>query len=408
MKTNICCRICRSDRLRLWLDLGTMPLANSFVAREKMLEVEASYPLQVFFCEDCGLSQLGAVVSPEVLFRDYVYFTSSMPRAPEHFRNYANEAVDRFSKPGGLVVEIGSNDGILLMAVKERGVRVLGVDPALNIARVANERGIETIADFFSERLAADIVQKYGQADVLIGNNVVAHIDDHHDLLRGVRVLLKPEGAFIFEVPYLADMFERLAFDSIYHEHLSYLSIRPLSRLAEAHQMEIFGVETFPVQGKSIRVFVGLAGKHPVAPSVDEFLELEHRMGLGEFRSYRELSSRIQEMRSEVVSILNDLKRQGRRIAAYGAPARGNTILNYFGLGPDLLDYATEELPTKIGRFTPGTHIPVVPIGESRKNPPDYYLLLAWNYLGAILEKEQAFRERGGKFILPVGEVRTV
>ena len=392
--------------MREFLNLGEHPLDNAIVSREKLAEPEMRYPLRVLFCQECGLSQLGEVISPKILFRDYVYLTSGMPRVSEHFRNYANDIVDRFSRPGGLVVEIGSNDGILLAAVKERGTRVLGIDPALNIAKVANDRGVETIPDFFSQHLATDIARKYGQADVVIGNNVVAHIDDHHDLLRGVITFLKPDGAFIFEAPYLLDMFERLAFDSIYHEHLSYLSIRPLRRLMQDHEMEIFDVRMFPVQGESIRVFAGLAGKHAIMPSVAKFLELEEKSGLDDFESYQELSSRIQQLKSEVVSTLHDFKRQGKRIAGYGAPARGNTILNYYGIGPDMLEYATEELPTKIGRFTPGTHIPVIHVEESRKNPPDYYLLLAWNYLDAVLEKERAFRERGGKFILPVGETR--
>ena len=408
MKTISMCRICRSSRVGLWLDLGETPLANAFLAKEDLDKPEARFPLRVMFCEACGLSQLGDVVEPETLFRDYVYFTSAIPRVPEHFRNYANEAVDRFAGANGFVVEIGSNDGILLRAAKERGARVLGVDPAKNIARVANERGIPTIAEFFSEALAAKIASEYGRADIIIGNNVVAHIDDHHDLMRGVTSLLSDGGAFIFEAPYLVDMFERLAFDSVYHEHLSYLSLRPLARLMAEHGMEIFDVKTFPVQGKSLRAWAGRIGRHPIMPAVSEFLAHEHSFGLDAIASYHELAKKIATLKRDVVATLADLKTRGARIAAYGAPARGNTILNYYGIGRELLDHATEELPTKIGRYTPGSHLPIIHIDESRKNPPDYYFLLAWNYRDAVWEKEGAFRERGGKFIFPIGEERII
>lgn len=403
MKTNLACRICRSDRLALFLDLGEQPLANALLDREALEKPEPRYPLRVFFCENCNLAGLREIIRPEVLFRDYVYFTSAMPRVPEHFRKYAEEAVRRFTvSPDDLVLEIGSNDGILLSAIKDR-VRVLGVDPALNIAKVANECGVPTIAEFFDESLARRIREEHGPAAVIIGNNVVAHIDDHHDLLRGVKALLRHDGAFILEAPYLLDMFDRLAFDSIYHEHLSYLAIRPLARLAEEFGMEIFDAKLYPVQGKSIRVFIGHKGAHPVAPAVGELVAWEIKRGLNRYETYQALAVNIHNLRETVRTMVYALKAKGARLAAYGAPARGNTLLNYFGLGRDVLEYATDELPSKVGRYTPGSHLPIIHIKEARNNPPDYFLLLAWNYRDAVLEKEAQFRGRGGKFIIPVG-----
>ncbi len=405
MKTNTHCRMCKNKNLKLFFDLGETALANSFLPKEALDKPEPKYPLRVFFCENCGLSQLVDVVEPEILFKNYVYFSSGMPVLPEHFKNYSEEVVNSFMKSkDDLVVEIGSNDGLLLNAVKNFGARVLGVDPAKNIAKIANERGVETIAEFFNEKLAGEIVKKYGKAKVIIGNNVVAHINDHHDLIRGISNLLEDDGVFIFEVPYLVDMFENYTFDTIYHEHLSYLSVKPLTKLFNQFGMELFDVKIFPMQGNSIRGYAGKIGRHRVLKSIEELLKKEEAMGLNDFSTYLKLANDIAEMKKKVFEILNNLKKQGKKIAAYGAPAKGNTLLNYFGIGPEILDYATEALPSKIGLYTPGTHIPVVNIEEARKNPPDYYLLLAWNYKDAILEKEKDFREGGGKFIVPVGK----
>lgn len=409
IKPHTLCRICGSEKLIPFLDLGEQPLANAFLAEADLSRPEPRYPLRALFCENCGLSQLGETVSPEVLFRQYVYFSSGMP-SEKHFRAYAEEVRSRFiNDSGDLVVEIGSNDGHLLRPLRDFGSRVLGVDPARNIAAAANQQGVETIVDFFSEKLARGIRAQYGAARVILANNVVAHIDDHHDLIRGVRELLHPQGIFIFEAPYLLDMFENLAFDSIYHEHLSYLSVRPLARLLGEHGLEIFEVKMTPAQGNySLRVYVCKKGARPAQSSVAEFLAMEKGSGFGDLSVYRDLASRIANLKEDTVETVSSLKKRGKRIAAYGAPARGNTLLNYFGIGRDALEYATEELPSKIGLYTPGMKVPVVDVREARKNPPDYYLLLAWPYQNVILEKEKAFREKGGKFIVPIGDTRII
>ena len=408
VRTQTTCRICHGKELAEFLDLGAQPLANALLAKDDLGEPEPTYPLRVLYCKECGLCQLGEVVDPEILFRDYVYFSSGMPSSP-HYMAYADEVVSRFiTSPEDSVVEIGSNDGHLLAEIQKKGVKVLGIDPARNIAREASVRGIETLPEFFSETIARKVREERGTARVIIGNNVVAHIDDHHDLIRGISVLLADGGIFILEAPYLVDMFENLTFDTVYHEHLSYLAVRPLQKLFAQFGMEIFDVKVSPVQGNSLRVYTCKRDAHPIQGSVNALVKKELDLGLDKFSSYEKLADSITQLRDDVRSSVMMLKQEGKRIACYGAPAKGNTLLNYFALGNDILDFATEELSSKIGFFTPGTHIPIVHITEARKAPPDYYLLLAWNYKDVILKKETSFRERNGKFIMPVGSSRII
>lgn len=406
IKQNSKCRICSSDELEEFLSLGEMPLANSFLKKEDFSK-EKSYPLRISFCHNCNLVQLMDVVNPDLLFLDYVYFYSKMPAASKYFIDYADYVSKEFVSDGkkDLVVELGSNDGLLLEAFQNRGcAKVLGIDPAKNIAEFASQKGIPTIADYFSQPLAISVSADYGKAKVIIGNNVVAHIDDHHELLKGVSELLDEDGVFILEVPYLTDMFENLAYDSIYHEHLSYLAVAPLQKLFQQYGMEIFDVQMKKRQGRSIRVFTCKSGQKPISSSVGVFLNIEKAMGLNKAENYHKLAQKIKASKEKLVSTLGDFKNKGFSIAAYGSPARGNTILNYCQIGPDILDFATEELLSKIGLYTPGMHISVMDIKEARKNTPDYYLMLAWNYKDAILEKEAEFVKNGGKFVLPIGD----
>lgn len=408
IRTQTKCRICRHEKLVEFLNLGMQPLANSFLPNIAAAGQELMYPLWVMYCTECSLCQLGEVIDPEILFRDYIYFSSGMPSSP-HYTAYAVEVVDRFiTSPNDMVVEIGSNDGHLLAEIQKKGIAILGVDPARNIATQASAKGIETLPEFFSEQLAHEIRKERGAAQVIIGNNVVAHIDDHHDLVRGVAALLSETGVFIFEAPYLADMFENLTFDTVYHEHLSYLALRPLQKLFEQFGMEIFDAQIFPVQGNSLRVYACKKGAYAVKPAVAILAQREINMGFDKLSSYQKLGQRIERLKNDVYRTVLAFKQEGKTIAAYGAPAKGNTLLNYFGLGADTLSFATEELPSKIGLLTPGTHIPILHIDDVRKNPPDYYLLLAWNYKDVILQKEKEFRDQGGKFIMPVGPVRII
>ncbi len=406
IKKNLACRACGSSKLEEFLSLGKTPPANAFL-KKKDFNKERSFPLRLGVCRSCKLVQLLDVVSKEHLFSHYVYFFSAMPTASNHFGVYAQDIAKRFIKnqASDLIVELGSNDGLLLKSFQESGCqRVLGIDPAKNIAKFANEQGVPTLAHFFSHKLASKVSRTEGKAQVIIGNNVVAHIDDWQDLAKGVDELLAQDGVFIFEAPYLMDMFENLAYDSIYHEHLSYLSVAPLVRFFKKYRMNVFDVQPSQRQGNSIRVFVSRLGEYKILPSVKKFLDKEKRAGLGRLSSYHALAKRIQASRNQLVATIQDLKNKKMRIAAYGAPARGNTLLNYGNIGPKLIDFATEELPLKIGLYSPGMHIPVKHIEDARKNHPDYYLLLAWNYKDQILKKEPEFIKQGGKFIVPVGD----
>lgn len=410
------CRICGSKNLTKFLDLSKQPLANAFLENKDDFKAEKKYPLAVYFCHDCNLAQLLDVIDKKILYRNYIYFTSGIISIlltanlsrDNHFFIYARDVLKRFLKKRDFVVEIASNDGAMLSVFQKQGCRVLGIDPAVNIAQVANQRGIETLAEFFDEKISRKIVRRYGQAKAIIANNVVAHIDDHHSLVRGIKELLAPQGIFIFEAPYLADMFENLTYDTIYHEHLSFLAVRPLKKLFEQFGLEFFDIEIQPVQGKSLRGFVCHQGVYPARPSVEQLVEGELKMGLEQLGTYLDLAERVKAQKNKLVAVLKDLKAKGKKISAYGAPAKGNTALNYCQIAPDLIDYAVDDLPIKQNRYTPGMRIPVVDRAYAAANPPDYYLMLAWNYADAILKKEKEFRKNGGKFIIPVEGVKIV
>lgn len=402
------CRICKSKNVELFLDLGMQPLANSFLKQEKGFQTESKFPLAAYFCNDCSLAQLLDVVDKKQMFSDYIYFSSGMPKLSDHFKRYAEDVIDRFLKPDDLVVEIASNDGILMKFFQDSGFKALGIDPAANVVKTAEKIGVETIVDFFSESLAQKLANSKGKAKAILANNVVAHIDDHHDLAKGVSKLLSEEGVFVFEAPYLIDMFENLTYDTIYHEHLSFLSVRPLQKLFSQYGMELFDIQIHPVQGKSIRGFVGKRGRHKIEKSVSDLVSKELEMKLDKFETYLALAERVREQKKKLLEILTELKAKGKKIAAYGAPAKGNTMLNFCGIGAEFLDYALEDLPAKQGLFTPGMHIPTKDSIFAHSHLPDYFLMLAWNYEKPILEKEKAFRDAGGKFIVPVEGVRIV
>jgi SAM-dependent methyltransferase len=384
------------------------PLANSFLKNSDEFPTEKKYPLEVYFCHSCNLTQLLDVVDKKEMFSNYIYFSSGMPKLSDHFRLYAEDIMKRFLKHGDFVVELASNDGILLKFFQDAGYKVLGIDPAENVVKIAEKIGVHTLVDFFSQNLAKKVATEYGQAKVIMANNVVAHIDDHHDLAKGLGELLAEDGVFVFEAPYLVDMFNNLTYDTIYHEHLSLLSIRPLIKLFENFGLELFDVEIHPVQGQSLRSFVGRKGKHPVTPNVKKYIDLELSMGLDKLETYQTLAKRVENQKIQLTELLGKLKSEGKKVAAYGAPAKGNTMLNYLGIGTDILDYALEDLPAKQNMYTPGMHIPTVDAVHAHSFEPDYYLMLAWNYEKPILEKEKQFLAKGGHFIIPVEGIRLV
>lgn len=400
------CRICGSAKLFQFLNLGETPLADAFVERENLSKPESRHPLDVAVCENCSLVMLLNIVPPEALFGDtYAFYTSGSPQAVIHFRKYAHEVMDRFpSLAKKLTIDIASNDGVLLRPLKEMGAKVLGVEPAKNVAVVANAAGIETITEFFNSKTAEKILKERGSAGLILANNVIAHVDDVLDFVKGVKTLLDPEGVFIFEAQYFPNLLFKNQFDNVYHEHHSFYSLRPLKLLMEKSGLKIFDVEEVDTQGGSLRVFVKHPdGPHKTQPIVEEMIRKEIEMKLNLNEPYANLAVRVEGIKKELIQILSDLKKQGKKIVGYGAPAKGNTLLNFCGIDARYVDYIVDKTYFKHGKFTPGTHIPVFPTEKIEEDGhPDYYLLLVWNYAPGILKQEEEFRKKGGKFIIPI------
>jgi hypothetical protein len=396
------CRVCQQTTVEKFLSLGPTPLANRFLTREQLEETEPSFPLDVYFCHTCGLVQLIDVVPAEVLFHDYPYLTGVSSPMRTHFAALAEEVAHEYHVgPGSLVVDIGSNDGTLLSGFRRFGPKVLGVEPAANVATMANAAGIETISQFFDPALAKEIARTRGPAQVILATNVFAHVHALDHFLLGVGAMLSQEGVLVIEVPYLVDMLNSNEFDTIYHEHLSYFAVRPMVALFTRFGMGIVGLKRLRVHGGSIRVAVQKS-RAPQAPVVAQILNEEEERGLDSMDTYRDFAERVRVIGGELVDLLRSLKARGKRTVGYGAPAKGNTLLNFCKIGTEILDYVIDATPSKHGRYTPGMHIPVFPETRFRSDRPDYALLLAWNYADDILKKEVAFRERGGKFIIPI------
>jgi D-mycarose 3-C-methyltransferase len=370
---------------------------------------EEKFPLDVFVCRSCWHAQLVDVISKETLFSHYLYFSTTTRTTPAHFGALAREVVDQHTGRGDFVVEIGSNDGVLLRAFEGSGRRILGVEPASNVAESARKQGIPTMNRFFTPEVAEAIARDLGKARVILANNVVGHIDDLQGLVKSVRSLLAEDGTWIFEVPYLVDLLERNEFDTVYHEHLSYFAVAPAKRMLERGGLALADVRYFPIHGGTIRLYARHAAAVG-APSAEaqKFLAREKELKLDSMAPYEAHAKRVQQLRVELRGMVSDLKRQGKRIVGYGAPAKGNTLLNYAGLGPDDIEYLQDTTPVKQGLFSPGMHIPVVPPERFQKDNPDVALMLAWNYEPEILAKEAEWRKRGGKFIVPIPMPRLV
>lgn len=397
------CRICKSTTLVEFLSLGQQPHCNSFLRAGQLNDQEPCWPLDLMYCVDCHLVQLSCVVDPTLMFRNYIYVSGTTKTLNEHFRRSAADLVAEFQvQRNSLVVDIGSNDGTFLRHFKDLGMRVIGVDPATNIATIANERGIETVNDFFSEGLARQIRDEKGPATLVTAAGVFFHIDDMDDVCRGVYELLDDGGVFHVQAIYLGSMLEQTSFDNVYHEHVSYYTLGPLIHLFERFNMTVFHVAHSPIHGGSLLVYVCKRAAHPVRSSVPQQLAYERAMRWNTLEPYLEFAQRVQRVRAKLVDMLRELKSNGKRVAAYGAPAKGNTLLNYCRIGTDLLEYAVEANPLKIGLYTPGMHIPVIDEAEAMKSPPDYFLLLPWNFKEELMRKNQEYRGNGGKFIIPI------
>ncbi|KIL97705.1 Methyltransferase [Paramagnetospirillum magnetotacticum MS-1] len=404
------CRLCGSAHLTEVVKLAPTPPANAFVPALELDTAQERFPLDVFFCEDCAHVQLLDVVDPRVLFEHYVYVSGTSPVFVKHFEDYAAFVMERF-KPvsGGLVLDIGSNDGTLLSFFQKAGMRVLGIDPAQEISAEATSRGIPTICGFFGADKGAEIAASHGKTEVITANNVFAHIDDLSGVVDGVRGLLSPSGVFVFEVSYLVDVFENTLFDTIYHEHLDYHSVGPLVRFFAAKGMELVEAIRVGSHGGSLRGIAQLKnGPHKVGSSVAEALALEQKLGLDKAATLAKFAADIEALGAELNGLLKTLKAQGKRIGGFGAPAKATTLMYHFGIGPDLVDFIIDDSPLKQGLYSPGMHIPVVSSADGFAQKPDYLVILAWNFAKAIVDKNAAFRDAGGKFIIPIPKVEVV
>lgn len=387
----------------MFLSLGEQPHCNSFLSRDDLNSKELHWPLNLLYCRNCHLVQLDCVVDPELMFSRYVYVSGTTSTLREHFRVTARDLLARFTPPAdALVVDVGSNDGTFLAGFKALGLGTLGVDPATNIARLANERGIETVNDFFGEAVARRIRAERGPAHLMTAAGVFFHIDDMDDVCRGVYELLDDRGVFHIQAIYLGAMLEQTSFDNVYHEHVSYYTLRPLMHLLERFGLAVFDVGFSPIHGGSLMVYACKQGAYPVGESIGRLLADEHAKGWDTLAPYQDFARRVEHLRADLLALLRELKAAGKRIAAYGAPAKGNTLLNYCRIGTDLLDYVAERAPLKIGLFSPGMHIPVIDETEAMSNPPDYFLLLPWNFSEELLAKNQIYRDHGGSFIIPI------
>lgn len=406
------CRMCSGTNFHKFLNLSKTPPADQFIFAEQLTEPEESYPLEVVVCESCSLVQLNYVVPPEILYcNNYPYESSTTKAGRSHWGEFAATTVRLLAlKQKDLVVDVGSNVGVLLQMFRDNGTSVLGVDPAANIAEIANKNGIETIAGFFSSETARCIVATKGQASVITGTNVFAHIDDLHDFMQATDILLNQKGVLIIEAPYFLELLQNLEYDTIYHEHLSYLSLKPMKRFFERFGMEVFEVQRRDIHGGSFRVFVRRRGasERPVSGVVAELLAAEEYAKAYDHATLDKFARDVARNRDDLRHLLLDLKRSGKSIVGVSAPAKGMTLLNYCGIDADMLDFVAEKSKLKIGRYTPGGHIPVVSDEVLLERQPDYALLLAWNFAEEIMNNLKQFSDRGGKFIIPIPNPKIV
>jgi len=404
-KSAVECRLCSSNKLTKFLDLGHHPPSDQFQKEENLNTPIKFYPLDVHICDKCGFIQLGYIVDPKILYQDnYPYESSTTATGKKHYHDFASSVVKDYNfGPNDLAVDIGSNVGVLMEGFKLLGLKINGVDPAPNICAIAEQRGIPTINDFFGKNAAEKIVNAKGQASVITGTNVFAHVDDLNTFMQAIQILLHPsKGIFVIEAPHLLHLIESLEYDTIYHEHLSYISIEPLIPFFEKFNMEIIKVEQKDIHGGSIRIFVSQLNNYPIHKSVSNVLSLETQAKLRDIVSLKEFAKRVESNKNELCVLLYKLKSEGKRIVAVSAPAKGMTLLNYCKLDRQVLDYVTEKSHLKIGSYTPGGHIPIYPDSKLLEDMPDYALLLAWNFATEIMKNNQEYIDRGGKFIVPI------
>lgn len=401
------CLLCQSDKVDAFLNLGDTALANQFLRKGQLRSREDKYPLRVGFCRCCGHVQLMESVPPRAMFENYLYISSASDTLVGHLLDLSDILVRRYRLgPADLVIDIGCNDGTLLREFQRHGVRPLGVDPARNLAEFASGGGIARYTDLFTASTAQDIVSKWGPASLVTATNTFPHIQNLDDFIQGIKTVLKPQGVLVIEMHYLFDLIDQLAFDTIYHEHVSYWALGPMQRLFERHGMNVVDAERVPIHHGQLRVHVQRQGEGAVHSRVAEIIAAEKAAKLDNFETYERFAERVQKIKKDLREKLAEFAQKGQQVAGYGAPAKGNTLLGFLGIGPGLLPYIVDRSPLKQGLFTPGTHIPVVAPERLLLDQPAYVLLLAWNFVDEIVEQQAEYRKRGGKFIVPVPEVR--
>lgn len=419
VRTRSDCRMCGSeDLVKVW-SFGETPLANAYLRPEDVAasSPEPFAPLDIYYCQNCHLVQLRDVVDPQVMFANYLYVSSTSPTFVRHFEDYAHNLIDRFKlDKKSLVVDVGSNDGVLLKPLQNKGVQILGIDPAENVAAMANEKGIETWAEYFTPEVAVRVAEERGKAAVITANNVFAHTDDVDGFIEAVKRLLVPGGVYVFEVQYLGDLMDKNLFDIVYHEHVCYYSMHPLVKFFAKRGMEVFDVERPGVHGGSLRVFTQLkGGPHEVSERVQEILQQEKEQGLITLAPYKQFAERIESNKQKLHQIFRSVKAEGKRVVGYGAPAKATTLCYAFDIDGDVLDYIVDDdKKIKQGLVMPGTHIPIVDPGylykpfDAAQGKPDYCVILAWNFAEPIMENHKRFEKQGGRFIIPVPEPKIV
>ncbi|MEW6380708.1 MAG: class I SAM-dependent methyltransferase [bacterium] len=405
------CRFCAQPLRYSFVDLGMSPLSNAYLKEENLQDMERFYPLHAYVCESCFLVQLEEFESPENIFREYAYLSSYSDTWLKHAQNYTELMIQRFGlNPPQLVVELASNDGYLLQYFREKGFTVLGVEPAVNAARVAEEKGIPTVTGFFGAKAARELTEEGKQADLLVGNNVLAHVPDLNDFVEGMNIILKPAGVITLEFPHLVQLMAGRQFDTIYHEHFSYFSFTTVEKVFDAHGLTLFDVEELPTHGGSLRIYA--RHKEDTSRSLTERVaglkRREEAFGIADLNTYQNFAERVKETKRKILDFFISVKGEGKRIAGYGAPAKGNTLLNYCGIGTDFLDYTVDRSPHKQGHFLPGTHIPVEHPDKVRETKPDYLVILPWNLKDEIMTQMNSIRDWGGKFVVLIPEVEVI
>lgn len=402
------CIVCGGENVREFLDLGRMPLANKFLTPDEVTSSrEPTYPLRIGFCPGCAHVQLIDHVAPQSMFDDYLYISSASNTLTEHLHDLAAIMSSRLKLlPSDLVVDIGSNDGTLLSGFLPDGPRTLGIDPAANLSSLARSKGVETLTAYFGEKTARQVLDSHGPARLITSTNSFPHLPNLQDFLKGVDILLAPNGTMVIEAHYLRDLIEQNAFDTIYHEHFSYWALSPMVKLFDQFDMEPVMVERLPLHHGQIRVTVQRKGANNVHESVGFTLEEEKRLGMHTFDAFSKFAERAIHLRDSLQDLLRQLASEGKRVAGYGAPAKSSTLISFMQLGPETISYIADRSPLKQGRLTPGAHIKIVAPEHLLEDRPDYVVLLAWNFIDEIVKQQEEYMQLGGKFIVPVPEVR--